>query len=714
MNEFVPTAKPSRKTLVLSLIGLALFLAAQAVMVRRYVRVDARPPSWDQSIHLEIALDYKEAAHEGRWGDLWYLAPKPGMPPFPPAYHILLRGAFASQDPARAALWVNWGYMAILAFSLFFISWRFLPDGRALAATLAFCAAPGLQDLLTTQLVDLAVVAWVSAAYWALLSSEGFTDWLPSLAFGLLHAVGMLHKWSFFSYCLPAYVIWGRSLSDRRARWKALAAAALSIALFAPWYWSHIALLPSRLLQASADFAVPFWKGDALFSYLRQSCGSLGPAVWLLGFVGLLAPQYARRRENGWILAAWVFFSYAFWTVVPNRQIRFLLPGLAPLGLAMSASWPSSVSWTVAAFQLLGAVNFAFGWIGPLTVNLPLVPMVFLENRPAVREDWKIEEILKRIEAVRDPTRALTNVTLVANDVYFNAPTFHWSQRLLNLPHVRMRGVNKRLCELSEFVLLKDGVLGPAGVTSGLPEAAKVIRDPDSWFHLGYEESARWLLPDASTAVLYRQRRDRRRPTSQKHVAHVIFEAGTTKVYGLTLDFGNWDSAQTEWTVTHLKADRAEVRDLVVRGLSADLDGFSFVGLYEGGRGDFGWDDLRLMRLRRVKVKSLSIDEADLKRFLEKRVPDLQVSALKLDGTLKASGSWKGKSFFVEAKPEFDSEARRLRVNILSLVYMGTPLPPSILRPIKELSLSLDPNPETPFFIDLPGLTLKDGRLSVP
>src|SRR5476649_1345024 len=214
MNDFAPAARPSRKVLVLSLLGLAAFLAVQALLLRHFIRVDTRPPSWDQSTHLEIALDYREALGAGRCGDAWFLAPKPGMPPFPPAYHLLLRGAFDSPDPAHAALWLNWFYMAVLSISLFGISWRFLPDSRALAATLAFCAAPGLQDLLTTQLVDLAVVAWVAAGYWALLECAGFTLWLPSLAFGALYAVGMMHKWTYFSYMLPAYLIAGRALGD--------------------------------------------------------------------------------------------------------------------------------------------------------------------------------------------------------------------------------------------------------------------------------------------------------------------------------------------------------------------------------------------------------------------------------------------------------------------------------------------------------------------
>lgn len=714
MNEFAPPARPSRKTLVLSLLGLAGFLALQALLLRHYVRVDTRPPSWDQATHMEIALDYRQALGAGKWADMWYLAPKSGMPPFPPAYHLLLRGAYGSADPARAALWINWGYMAVLAVSLFFICWRFLPDGRAVAATIAFCAAPGVQDMLTTQLVDLPVMALVSAAYWALLECDGFTLLLPSLAFGALFALGMLHKWSYFSYLLPAYVIAARALGDRHARLKVLAAAALSAALFAPWYWSHLALLPTRLVQASSDFAIPFWKDGAWATYFVQACGQLGPLLWALGFVSLLAPQFARRRENGWILTYWIVFSYVFWTVVPNRQMRFLLPGLAPIAVALAGTWPRSVVWGVAGVQLFGMVNFFWGAVGPLTIPMPFVPVTFFENKPPKAEDWRLKEILEKIEADRDPTRPITNVTLVANDLYFNGPTFHWLERYLDLPHARMRGVNKRLCELSEFVLLKRGRLGPESVIGGLPEAAKTIEEPDGWFEHAYAVDATWPLPDGSAAVLYRQRRGRPDPVPKSRLDYAFFEAGGAKVTGLRAELGPWDTAISGWKNVMTSADRVDVRGLSVRGVAADFQGFSFIPVYEGGMGDFDWNDVRLMRLDRVVVRSLQVDADDVKSFVQKRVPGLVLDSLTLDGTVKASGSWNGRPVSLEAALDLDRDARRLKIRVLSASVLGLPIPTSLFRTIKELDVSLEPNPETPFYIDLPGLTVRDGRLSVP
>lgn len=706
-----PRASPA--VFLLCVLGLAAFLAAEALLLRAYIRTDTRPPAWDQAVHMEIALDYREALGAGRWADAWYLAPKSGMPPFPPVYHLLLKGAYSFPDPARAALWVNLGYLAVLAVALFGISWRFLPDSRALAGTIAFCAAPGIQDLLVNQLVDLPLVACAAAAYWALLACEGFTLLLPSLAFGALHALGMLHKWSFFSYMLPAYAAALYALGEARTRWRMLLAAAVSGALSAPWYWSHAALLPSRLVQATADFAIPFWRQGAWATYLSQASEALGPVLWGLGLIGLLAPQYARRREQGGLVGWWFASSYVFWTVVPNRQLRFLLPGLPPVGLAFAATWPRWLTWGVALFQLGTMVNFYYPLLQPAVLQTPVGAVTFFMSRPAAREDWRLEEILRRAEERRDPGRPLTNLTLVANDTYFNAPTMHWAQRYLGLEHVRLRSVNKRLCELSEFVLLKKGDLGPSSVIGGLPQAQETIEEPGGWFSAAYEEDGRWPLPDGSEAVLYRQRRGRPRPLDKRRVEYALFNEGRVTAEGARADFGEWDKDLSAWRDARVSVRKLDVRGLALRGVSADLKNFSFVPLYRGA-GGFSWSDARLMRLDSVRLTSLEVGEADLEAFLEKRVPGLILDTLALDGTVRAAGRYKGRPVSLEAALELDRDARRLRVRVLSASVVGLPLPVSLFRPIKELSLSLAPNPETPFDIELAGLTIKDGKLTVP
>lgn len=708
-----PSQSVNRKILVFSLLGLVFFLAVEALLLRSYVRTDTRPPSWDQSIHMEIALDYREALKAGRLSDAWYLAPKPGMPPFPPAYHLLLTRAYDSADPAHAALWVNWFYLALLSLSIFGIAWRFRPDETALAAAILFAASPAIQDLLTTQLVDLPMVALAAAAYWALLASDEFLLWLPALAFGALHALGMLHKWSFFSYMLPAYLIALRALRDKRTALIMLVSAALSAALIVPWYSAHLALLPSRLVQASTDFAISVWTPGAWLVYFNQASGSIGPVVWLLGTIGLLAPQYRRNREQGWILLAWFATSYIFWTVVPNRQLRFVLPGLVPIAVGLCSTWPKSVTWGAVALQLFGLFNFFGGWIGPVTLNLAFYQPQFFENRPAAKEDWKTEEILRKIEAERDPATPISNVTLVANDAYFNAPTFHWMQRRLGLEHARMRGVNSRLSELSEFVLLKDPKVGPGSVIWGLPEAAAEIRDPKGWFGKAYEEIARWPLPDLNNAILYRQRRGLKRPYEGKFLVYQHYTSGKVVIKDLKANFGPWDPQKSVYKTMSLNIGQLDIRGLILKGTNLDLVGVGFMPIMKKERED-DWIDVRLLRLERLRIHALDVGASELKAFLSLRVKGLSVDEVSLDKTVRITGSYNGKPVAAEAGLQLLDGPRRLKIDIMSVRLGGLSVPLSMFREIKELTIPLYPNPETPFAIELPGLTIANGRLTIP
>jgi hypothetical protein len=304
-------------------------------------------------------------------------------------------------------------------------------------------------------------------------------------------------------------------------------------------------------------------------------------------------------------------------------------------------------------------------------------------------------------------------VTLVANDSYFNAPTFHWVQRRLNLPHARMRGVNKRLCELSEFLLMKTGSLGPPSVIGGLPEAARAVMDPEGWFVRAYEVVDRWPLPDRSEAVLYRQRRGRPNPIDHRTIAYEGFSTGEIVGHGMRVDLGDWDPAVPAWRAVHASVDEVRVRGLKIHGAAVDLENFSIIAHYEVGAA-YDWNEMRVMRLDRLTVRGLEVDAADLKSFLEKRVPGLTLDSLTLDGTVKAAGSWNGRPIAAEAALELDRANHRLKVAVLSASYMGVSVPTALFRPIKELNLSLEPNPETPFFIDLPSLTIRGGRLTVP
>ncbi|MDE2143990.1 MAG: hypothetical protein KGJ84_16395, partial [Elusimicrobia bacterium] len=242
----------------------------------------------------------------------------------------------------------------------------------------------------------------------------------------------------------------------------------------------------------------------------------------------------------------------------------------------------------------------------------------------------------------------------------------------------------------------------------------KALANPDGWFPSAYEAIGNWPLPDGSTAVLYHQRRGRPKPEGGARVSYTDFEAGKIQVRGLNAQLSAWDPNQSAWSSALLSADRVDVLGMKIRGVAADLENFSIFPLYGGGAGDYAWNDMRVMRLDRAVVRSLEVEAPDVQAFLEKRVPGLKLDSLVLDGTLKASGSWEGRPVTAEAAVEVDRATRSLRVRVLSATYAGFAVPVALFKPVSALDYSLDPTPERPFTLDLPGVTLRDGRLTIP
>lgn len=691
---FVPppaAADPRRRILVLSLVGLALFLAWQALALRSFIAAETRPPAWDQAVHLDRALDYRQALGRGRWSEL---------PSVPPLYYIALARAYDSPDPAGAALWLNWFYLALLSAALFGLAFHFRPDWSALPCTLLFLCAPGLQELFYSQLVDLSLIALTAAAYWALVRSEEFRSWAWSLGFGVLFAAGMLHHWSFLAYMLPALYVCVKALGSGKSRSQALACLVLASALFCPWYWAHLGAILPRFFQACADFSVFAWRGGAFFRYFLGMAVSLGPPFWLTASIGILIPQFHRAGGRGWLMTAWCVSSYLFWSAMPQRQMRFLMPGLPALAVAGMGAWPVPMIWVLAAFQVLAAANYPQGWLSRLSAPRPFQELAFFVNEPALSEDWRLADILREAQKRHRPLQhPLANVTLAANHPRFNERNLGWTARRLGLEKVSVRGVDSRLCEFSQFVLLKTGKLG----------SKNLIDEAQGWFPRAYEESARWPLPDGSAAILYQQRSLTAPPVAQQRYDFQYYEIDGFAAADLRLELGPFDRDKGVYRSALLTASKARLLGVELGSIRVEFSELAFVPVMAGGMGVL--QDIRFLRLGELKISGMQVPSGSVERFLESRIGGLRLDALKMDETVRMAGRWRGLSVSAEAAVALAPEA--LTVDVSRARLGPLPAPPSLLKDLRS-GLALTPTPQRPFRIRLAGLTIGSGRLSVP
>ncbi|TBR25322.1 hypothetical protein EPO15_02415 [bacterium] len=706
--------RPVRKPATLrdqlgSLAGLLLLIGFHAFQAAQWTSHDRRPPGWDQGVQLETAWDLKAALSKGDLKGAFLNAPKPGMPPFPPLFHLSLLPVIGGADAVNGAVWVNVGYLALLAFGLWGLGRHFLGPWEGLGAAVLLTCTPEVAWLSREALVDVALTAWVVCAYWAFAACDGFRKRGPSVLVGLLFAAAMMTKWSAFSYFFPLLVPAFAALQGAGAG-GLLAAAAAAFVVGGPWYLAQLPILVPRLFEAAADQAVPLWQGTAFLTYPIAMAQGLELPLFALGLIGAVVPSLRRKTEESWLLPAWFAAALVFWTVVPNRQLRYLLPGLAPLAVLAMGPYPRGVRAAACAVALVSAWNYPRGVIPHLALNAGIPLSVFKSDKP-IQEDWRLPEMLKAAQGLREPGTAVSNFAFVANHPRLNGPNLNWELKRLGLPGLRVRGVNKRYTELCEFVLVKEGDLGPASVVNQLPEVRTVMLDPGRWWQRGWGEVKRFKLPDGSEAVLFQRRHPRRAPVGEGKMRIDYYEDKAFTAEGLELDLGRWDPERGVYPRAELKAARFVIRGLEVENVQAVLTGLNFFSADESNAAKVDpLSDPRLTRLDGLELRYAEVREEALAAFLTARVKGLTDASVKFSGGVASlSGVWKGKKVRVALAPTLMKDG--LAAGLRSADVMGVPLPVSLFA--GRLKVPFAPSSELPFKLVVPSLSIDEGALAI-
>lgn len=760
----VPTGMSPHRLFSLCLLGLAFFLTGQAFELKSYISRDTRPPSRAETANLELALDYHKALAKDGVLAVFMHTPRAELPVLPPLYPAALSRIYDAGDPAAAALWINWFYMAILALSVFGITYAFRPGAEAAAAAVIFCLSPVVHRLYHVRTVDLAMLAWVAAGYWALVKSAGFRRWAGSLAFGAVFAVGMLHKTSYGVYLLPGIYYWLKGLEKVESRRKALMTGVLAAA-FLPWWFFHIQEIAVSLFQPS--FALPAWKavadslgpqfwiagalswligkllrgdrpwmvywmigwiaGDivaaiamqnwqvAIFlKYLITLVDDLGPLFWVSGMIGVILPQFGVDVKLSWLMLAWMATAYFFGALFPAQRYLLILPGLPALAVAAALSWPRKWVWTLAAVQWACSLNYDAGWIPSLVIPTPIYAPNFLVSDPPRHEDWKIRDILAEVKKRRDPADPVANLTVVANDANFNPANFAWAAKLMEGPLITPRASDGLVSEFAQFVVIKNGGNKPVGDGEALSQAANEMLRP--WFDRAYASVGAWPLPDNATAILYQRRAIKTAPFGARgkvSYQYYVHEASQFEGSNLAIDFGPWDAVRSQYERVGLSAQSAKYREVRLDRFAAELKNALAVPAQESFGGKLS-EDVRFLKLGTLEIKSLGIEAEDLRQALQSRWKGWKIRKLELDHTVKFEAENRRLVFSGEAAVAVMEGPRRLVIRLTSATLGASPIPLWLLGRATTVSWSLEPTPEMPFRIEFPSLSLSRNRLSIP
>src|SRR5262245_40811410 len=232
-------------------------------------------------------------------------------------------------------------------------------EAAALAAGLAL-ASPVAFSLARQPLIDLSLTALVAVAVAQTLSPRFLGSWKAIAATSVVWGLGLLTKWVFPVFLAGPLTLW---ISHQTARGSRRAAVSVLVAAFgaalvaAPWYAPPAGDLVAR---ASASASMGTTEGDPA----GLSTASLGyyPMMAFDGYaalptrLGLLLalvvasfPRLGRLRPPepaAWpsgrvalFVASWLGLPYLVFTLLENKDPRYLAPAAPALATAAAWGW---------------------------------------------------------------------------------------------------------------------------------------------------------------------------------------------------------------------------------------------------------------------------------------------------------------------------------------------------------------------------------------
>lgn len=674
----------------------ALFLW-QALLLGVWLHNDTRPLRWDDAVHISTALDYKRALASGELGALLSPKSRPGHPIYPPVVHFGMVVALFAADatgvaPEDAATFLNLVFLALIGLGAWWLAEFWWGREAGLAAAFIAGLLPGFVLMSRVIIVDVALAAFAVWAYAFWARGGRFTDRRLTLWLAAAFALGCLTKWSFPFYVLPilfdaAAAAW----SGGAARRNVLCAAGLSAALLLPWYAVNIPKTLTRVLKAAGQGGA---EGDpdvlslsALLWYPRHA---VLPHMTWLGVLAALAGAvhiFRRKMEGRRALLLWALSGYVFWTLVSNKNDRYFMPVLPALALA-AAALPRRIPWGVAGAAALFSAWLTWGSASSAWAQ------------PARGEAWPLEQIAQEVAARRDKSAPFAVLTILANHEYLNGNNTRWTVEKLDLREaVRPRSKLVPFGQMTEFVVLKTGDLGPAYAVARQTAVREEALRPGGWFLKCFEDVRRWPLPDGSEAVLYRRRAAPPAEVAVRPEEALPLLLGAARFEGL--------SVSGEGDVLSVRADSVSMKGLIIKGVEAEARGFGAVRPDEGGA--------RVLTLRSVRLLSASVDEATLLEFLKAKVKGLKDASVSISpgGRIEVSGRLSVPVRIALSAAYAASPAPSLTARIESVRLAGIPLPVWLLGGKRVVSAPLAAHAGMPFDVSLAGLATEPGMLFI-
>jgi 4-amino-4-deoxy-L-arabinose transferase-like glycosyltransferase len=482
-----------------------------------WMLLDIRPPSYDQGLHLFRTFNYWEAMSSGSadwWQDMLNVEPF-----YPPFYHLsLIPLSLIFGFTLDTGVIGNSFYMVIMALSIYGIGKILYTRNAGLIAAFLVSCYPLIVSMSREYIISVMLTAMTTLAYYLFLKSENFENKKYSILFSFIYAVGLMVKWTFFIYTLPAVLagLWGGKigLKDRiiqsayymgmiaallivpffiliigEQRWVPLALefllilalvksfpraslstqkainlislSGISVLICFPWYAHNLI----NILIGMSKFAFPgvVLKGNMSWDipiwgyYILAPIGQMGWPLLVI-FIASFIFYIFKKDRFSWLLFGWVIFPLIVFTFVDNKGARYTMPALPAMALVTAAflTQVKNISLRKFLYPIAGITALVTILYTGFVPKPTFLPYLGRGNLP-ITQIWPINTMLDDIiEEAKPEKREHLVVRTLANFAYFQRGAFRDFAAFRGLP-ITMKGVKRNVGEMTDFFITRDG-----------------------------------------------------------------------------------------------------------------------------------------------------------------------------------------------------------------------------------------------------------------
>ena len=553
-NKYYSSTEPRFDSHHFFLLAIILWIFGGNLI---WMVLDIRPPSYDQGLHLFRTFNYWEAMSSGSeewWQDILNVEPF-----YPPFYHLsLIPLSLIFGFTLDSGVIGNSFYMVIMVLSIYGIGKILYTRNAGLIAAFLVSCYPIIVSMSREYIISVMLTAMTTLAYYLFLKSENFENKKYSILFSFIYAVGLMVKWTFFIYTLPAVLaaLWGGKIGFRDRmiqfsyyigmiaallivplfiliigdqRWIPLALefllilaliksfprvslsaqkainlislSCLSILICFPWYAHNLI----NILIGMSKFAFPGFDpegANVTWSYYIEIISHhMGNPLMIL-FASTFFYYIFKKDQINWIVLSWALFPIVVFTFVDNKGLRYTMPTLPAMALvtAVVLTQVKNISARKLLYSITGIITLGTILYTGFIPKPTFLPYFGKGNLP-VTQIWPINSMLDDIIEEAEPEKGEHFVVrTLANYGFFQRGAFRDFAAFRGLP-IAMKGVKRNVGEMTDFFITRSGDFSRQSLNA-INAINLLIKDPA--LTKTFKLFRSYPLPDGNKGLLYK------------------------------------------------------------------------------------------------------------------------------------------------------------------------------------------------------------------